>query len=175
MPGVYIEKPDSFKLYDFFNAYVAANGLTMFALDPEGYPAEKTHFNVPAIGISTYDRSKDVPLGYRTGKVNVKERESNRHKYQADAIIDMEMDPKNLPQGIEGESWALQVRLEENIPLFQPLAIALAEYFGVNIFITPAQASDPDPDHLEEEPANPNFPDVMKMCPIIIRKVDQVK
>ncbi|KKT29301.1 MAG: hypothetical protein UW41_C0012G0015 [Candidatus Collierbacteria bacterium GW2011_GWC2_44_18] len=173
MPKVYIEIPDSFKVQDFLNAYFAANKSQMFLIDPDGFVILEKQLNIPAIGISLHDRSKDKPLGYQTGDKHVVK--DTGHKFTADAVVELEMDPGDLPEDIQGESWALQVREAKNIPLFQPIAIALAEKFNVNIFVTPSEKRDDDPAHLEEEPANSSFPEIMKMCPIIIRKVTEVK
>lgn len=173
-PQVYLESPDSFKIQDFLSALAAAGGHDFFMIDPEtGLAINDVWLNTPVIGLSTYDRSKDVLIGFPVkGKTSGP---SNPGKvYRLEAKIDLEVPSQNLPPGLKGETWVIQVLDHEKIDTFLPIAKALSERFRVKIIMTASQMRDPDPDHLFSEPTDPENPEGPKFCPIIIRKFRQI-
>ena len=172
-PKVYVEDPDSFKIQDFLAALSAAGAHDFFMINPEtGRVINDTWLNIPVIGLSTFDRSKEAPLGFQA---KGQKSDSSGRTYQPEARIDLEVLPQNLPSDLEGEIWVIQVMDREKIDSFLPIASALSEKFKVTVIMTASQMRDSDPDHLFPEPVDPDFPDGTQFCPIIIRKVKKPK
>jgi len=168
---VLTEKPLSFEIEDFLAALAARNDDFFFMINPETWkPIDKIWLNIPTIGLSTHDRSKDGPLGFKT-KTKKPELPDNSI-YEPEAQLVLDVPAQNLPKDIEGLVWVLQVRNFEMLETFRPIADALAEEFKTTIIMSPSQINDPDPKHLESRPVDPRFPLGPKFHPIVIRFVE---
>ncbi|HBC44775.1 MAG: hypothetical protein UX01_C0018G0008 [Candidatus Collierbacteria bacterium GW2011_GWB2_45_17] len=167
---VLTEKPLSFEIEDFLAALAARNDDFFFMINPETWkPIDKVWLNIPTIGLSTHDRSKDGPLGFKT-KTKKPELPDN-DTYEPEAQLVLDVPSQNLPQGIDGLIWVLQVRNFEMLETFRPIADALAEEFKVTIIMSPSQINDSDPMHREPQPVDPQLPKGAQFNPIVIRFV----
>ncbi len=177
-PKVLVEEPRSFKIQDFLAAYAAANNGFFFMINPvrddqSGPAIDSTWLNIPAIGLSTHDRSKDGTLGFPTP--GQKPMFSDNDFYVPEALLLLEVPSQALPDDLEGETWVIQVKEFEKMDLYQPIAKALKDEFKVNILLTPSQMGDSDPKHLSARPVNDAYPDGPQFQPILIRTVKIVK
>ena len=174
---VFVEKPKSFEVEDFLAAFAAANGNFFFMINPvnpedgRGPAIDNTWLNVPVIGLSTHDRSKDSPLGYTIPGQKPEERDDT--EYIPEALLIFELSPESLPQELEGITWVIQVKKYEQMDLFRPIAEALGKEFSVNIVMTPSQMNDIDPKHLKARPVRKDFPDGPQFQPILIRTIEK--
>ncbi len=171
---VFIEDPMSFKVEEFLNAFAAANGHFFFILNPDKFncgPAIGAELqNIPVIGLCTKPRTKAHQLGFVTS--SAKEAKVDEDAiYAAEALLLLDVNPKDLPSGSKGINWALQVREEKMIDTFLPIAEALSKEFLVDIYITPATSTDEDIDHLPARPVDQRYPVGPQFNPIIIRTV----
>lgn len=167
MPVV-TEDPMSFKIEDFLAALTAANDDYFFMINPETWePIDKVWLNIPVIGLSTYDRSKDAPLDFKTKTKKSEISDNDRYEPQAQLVLDIPT--QDLPKDIQGLIWVLQVKNFEMLETFRPIADALAEEFKVTIIISPSQINDSDPHHLEPRPVDEHFPQGPQFNPIVIR------
>lgn len=170
MTRVLTEKPLSFKIEDFLAALAARNDDFFFMINPETWEAiDNVWLNIPVIGLSTYDRSKNAPLGFKTKTQRSELPDNDRYEPQAQLVLDVPA--QNLPKNIKGLVWVLQVKNFEMMDAFRPIAEALAKEFKANIIMSPSQINDPDPKHLESRPVDKRFPRGPQFQPIVIRFV----
>lgn len=180
MPQVLVEQPDSFKVMDFLGALFANQYPDLFLVEPQprqpgstdafGRPIGNRLPNIPTIGISILTQTDERELGFL--QTHEKNTVKMSHFYSIDAFLLLEVDPAQVPDDSEGETWVLQVKELEKISIFQPIAVALAKEFNVNIILTPATMYDDDPAHLRTRPVREDIPGSPLICPVIIRKVD---
>jgi hypothetical protein len=182
---VHVEDPRSFEVEKFLLAYSAAKKLGLSLIDPStGLEIYHRLANIPIVGL-TFQPTPDhkAPFGFPGVPAEKahpedceKEDDESRPTFNPEALLVLDVDPRDLPKKMKLPVWVIQVEDFKDEPAFIEIAeILSAQFDDINIVVTSAHKQNTDPEMMDGIPADPRFPNSAPYCPIVIRRVKPTK